>query len=245
MTRKNNRTRFAIFIALVFLCVGTAHADWLKQIAGWLNLSLTTAVMKAPGNAPQAGDIFIAGLDGGPPRALTKGGGFISPVFSADDGGLLALRGDEVVSVPLSGGELKTPHRVANAVKLLGVNREVENKLLLLLRTAKGGTELGEMDLNSGQVKRLPHDPGDNTQRRMLSQLSGDDREYGDGTSIYLRTESKVRLGGHQIEWTDIYIKHGGQAPINVSRCEGMNCSQPALSRDGRHVVFIKANNES
>ena len=118
MKIKNNCIKFAIFMALLFLSAGNAHADW-KQLAKWLNLSLSTATLKGPSDA-QAGDIFIVGLDGFPPRALTKGGGFISPVFSADDGELLALRGDEVVSVSLSVGEPKTLYRVADTTRGTG-----------------------------------------------------------------------------------------------------------------------------
>ena len=247
MTRKNNCSVFAIFMAMVFLCVSTAHADWKQQIKNLLNIIATPiarlADLKAPSDM-QAGSIFISSVDGDMPRAITNDGGYISPVFSANDSELLALRGDEVVSLPLSGGEPKMLYKLANAVKLLGMNRQDGNKLLVLLRTAEGETELSEMALDNGQVKLLPHDTDDNEQQQILKQLGGNDRNYGDGTLIYLQPESKDGMSGHRIEWTDIYLKREGQESINVSRCNGQNCSQPTLSRDGRHVVFIRAKSE-
>ena len=135
----------------------------------------------------------------------------------------------------------KALYAVTDAVKLLGVNRENDSKLLLLLNKTDGDIELGELELGSGKVTRLPNDPGNPNHRRMLNQLRGDDREY-EGISINLRTESKARMGG-QTEWTDIYIKQGSQPPSNLSRCDGTNCSQPSLSLDDLRVVFIKANN--
>ncbi len=29
--------------------------------------------------------------------------------------------------------------------------------------------------------------------------------------------------------------------PLNVSECDGVNCGQPSLLRDGKFVVFVKA----
>ena len=240
MTRKNNRTAFAVFIVLVSTCFGTARADWL-EVANWLKLNRTPSAQRTPSRLI-AGDIFIATLDGKASQAVTVGGGFRSPVFSPDGKTLLALRGDDVVSVSVSGGLPKTLYAVADAVKLLGINREEDSKLLLLLKKADGDIELGELELGSGQVTRLPNDPGNPDHQRMLNQLRGDDREY-EGISIYLRTESKARMGG-QTEWTDIYIKKGSQLPFKLSQCGGANCGQPSLSPDGLRVVFIKANNE-
>lgn len=240
MTNINNRTALAVFIVLVSTCFGTARADWL-DVANWLKLNRTPGAQRTPGE-PQAGDIFIATLDGKAPQAVTVSGAFRSPVFLPDGKTLLALRGDDVVSMSVSGELPKALYAVANVVKLLGVNREQDSKLLLLLKKADGDVELGELELGSGQVTRLPNDSSNPTHRRMLNQLRGDDREY-EGISIHLRTESKARMGG-QTEWTDIYIKQGSQPPSNLSLCDGANCSQPSLSLDGLRVVFIKANNE-
>lgn len=240
MRNINNRTALAIFIVLVSTCFGNARADWL-DIANWLKLNRTPGAQRAPSEL-QAGDIFIATLDGKAPQAVTVSGGYRSPVFLPDGKTLLALRGNDVVSVPVAGGLPKALYAVADVIKLLGVNRKDNSKLLLLLKKADDDIELGELELGSEQVTRLPSDPGNPDHRRMLNQLHGDDREY-EGISIHLRTESKARMGG-QTEWTDIYIKQGSQPPSNLSLCNGANCSQPSLSLDDMRVVFIKANNE-
>ena len=64
-------------------------------------------------------------------------------------------------------------------------------------------------------------------------------RVYGD-TKVYVRTESKSDMAG-SVGWTDVYLKQGNNSPLNVSRCDGVNCGQPSLSNDGRQVVFVKA----
>jgi hypothetical protein len=56
---------------------------------------------------------------------------------------------------------------------------------------------------------------------------------------VYVKTESKQGFAG-VVEWTDVYLKRGTD-PVNVSRCDGVGCGQPSLSRDGGQVVFVKA----
>lgn len=93
--------------------------------------------------------------------------------------------------------------------------------------------------LKSGQITPLPHDRDSKTHRRMMSHLRGDDREYED-VAVYVKAESKARLGG-QVEWTDVYVKQANVAPVNISRCDEVDCGQPTLSPDGKRVAFIKA----
>ena len=76
-------------------------------------------------------------------------------------------------------------------------------------------------------------------ERTLLAQIRGQERLYGD-TVVYTKTETKRGLS-RAIEWTDVYIKRGSEAPLNVSACDGVNCVQPSLSPDRRSVVFVKA----
>jgi Tol biopolymer transport system component len=75
----------------------------------------------------------------------------------------------------------------------------------------------------------------------MLGQILGEDRVYGTAR-VYLNPERKQGLS-RDIEWTDVYLQRGDSTPENVSRCNGVSCMEPALSPDGRRVVFVKSGN--
>ncbi len=98
---------------------------------------------------------------------------------------------------------------------------------------------LGVLSLKTGKVAPLPYDAASSDQQRMLAQVRGQERVYGDA-SVYVKTESKAGLS-RTIEWTDVYLRRGNAPPQNVSACDGVNCGQPALSPDGRRVAFVKS----
>jgi hypothetical protein len=97
------------------------------------------------------------------------------------------------------------------------------------------------ISMQTGRITSLPYDAASPEDRRMLAQVRGDERVYGD-TSVYTKTETKRGLA-RNVEWLDVYVKRGAAAARNVSACDGVNCAQPALSADGRRVVFVKADN--
>jgi hypothetical protein len=87
-------------------------------------------------------------------------------------------------------------------------------------------------------VTPLPHDRSSQEHRDIIAHVKGWERVYG-GTSVYVKTEVKQGMSG-AVEWTDVYLERG-TGPVNVSRCDGVNCGQPSLSHDRNRVVFIKA----
>ena len=56
-------------------------------------------------------------------------------------------------------------------------------------------------------------------------------------TVLLIGADSALRT----TEWTDVYVARGTAAPVNVSACQGVNCSAPALSSDGRQIAYVKA----
>ena len=73
----------------------------------------------------------------------------------------------------------------------------------------------------------------------LLGRMRGQSRGHGE-MLVMVQTQSRSGLS-RTLEWTDIMTLPRRGEPANLSRCEGLNCSQPALSADGARVVFVKA----
>jgi len=207
--------------------------DTLLRVAG---LTASPAQMRGPGDEVEAGDIWVAGTAGGAASALTSGGGYRSPVF-APDGSIVALKGDALVRIPAGGGSAASVQRAPGVLKLVGFDAKNADAIVVLLDG--GASPLGVLSPKSGTVTSLPYDGKSDAERRMLAQVRGQERTYGDA-SVYVRTESKRGLA-RAIEWTDVYLRRGNAPPQNVSACDGVSCGQPALSPDGRRIAFVKA----
>lgn len=224
---------------LTAMCVLASHAaatetlfQKLLRVAG---LTATPAQMRGPGDDIGSGDIWVVNL-GGTPVAWTSGGGYNSPIFSPD-GSLLALKGDAVVRIPAGGGTGIEVQKISGALKLVGFDGKNPDDVIVLLES--GSTSpLAVLSLANGALIPLPYDAKSEEQRRMLVQIRGQQRVYGDAT-VYIKTESKQGLS-RLIEWTDVYLQRGAAAPQNVSVCDGADCGQPARSPDGRKVAFVK-----
>jgi hypothetical protein len=225
----------AIGSLLAFPTAAAAESmvDTLLRVAG---LTASPAQMRGPGDEVDAGDIWVAATGGGPASALTSGGGYRSPIF-APDASIVALKGDALVRIPASGGSAAPVQRVAGVLKLVGFDARNADAIVVLL--GGGAAPLGVLSMKSGKVTPLPYDAKSDAERRMLAQVRGQERTYGDA-AVYVKTESKRGLA-RAIEWTDVYVRRGSSPPQNVSGCDGVSCGQPALSPDGRRVAFVKA----
>ena len=205
----------------------------LLRIAG---LTAAPSQMRGPADNAAVGDIWIASVDRRSVRALTTDGGYRSPIFVNDTPLVLALRGNRVARLGAQGGSAIPLPDAPRIVKLVGIDATSPGEVIVLLDAP--ASPLGVLSLQNGRVSPLPYDDSSNEQRRMLAQIRAQDRTYGE-TRVYTKTETKSGLS-RPIEWTDVFLTRGARSPQNISACDGANCVQPALSPDGRSVVFVK-----
>jgi hypothetical protein len=233
-----SRLSIRLLAMLALSATVAAQESLLQKLLRIAGLTAAPSQLRGPGEAVEPGNIWIVPADRGTPKALTLDGGYTSPIFSTD-GRVYALKGDTLVRLPQETGAGVAVHNVPRALKLVGFDAANADELVVLVDAAPGSSPLGVLSLRSGRVTPLPVDPASEEQRRMLAQIRAQERTYGT-TSVYTRTDRRRGMS-RNIDWSDVYIRSGDGAPRNVSACNGVTCVQPALSPDGRSVVFIKA----
>jgi hypothetical protein len=191
----------------------------LLRIAG---VTAAPSQMRGPGDEVAVGDIWIVNVDRPVAQALTTDGGYGSPIFLPNGSALLALRSDTIVRLSLQGGKAVPVQKVPG-----------------VLDAPAAGSPLAAVSLQSGKATPLPFDASSDQERRVLAQIRAQDRTYGDAT-VYTKTETKPGLS-RPVEWIDVFLRRGTASPRNISACDGVNCVQPAMSADGKIVVFVKA----
>jgi hypothetical protein len=226
---------FAALVLSAGLAAQESATQKLLRIAG---LSAAPPPQPAPASAVTPGNIWVVPSDRGAPKALTLDGGYTSPIFSTD-GRVYALKGDTLVRLPQETGAGVAVHNVPRAVKLVGFDRSNADDLVVLIDAGPGGSPLATVSLRTGRVTPLAVDPASEAQQRMVAQIRAQERTYGT-TSVSTRAQRR-RSGSSTTEWSDVYVRSGNGAARNASACNGVNCAEPALSPDGRSIVFIKA----
>jgi len=206
----------------------------LLQIAG---LTATPSTQKGPGDNDSIGEVWVVDLSLNRQVKVTQVGGYHSPIFAAGDQAILALQGNELVQIPIAGGEARKLFTLKGVAKLVGISRDDQSKVLVL-SNEKNKISVKFLSLTTGKMTVVPFDEKSKDDRRTIAHLRGWERVYGD-SKVYVRSETKSGLAG-PIEWTDVYLKQPASEPINVTRCDGTNCSQPALSQNKRFVAYIK-----
>jgi hypothetical protein len=223
----------ALLIASSSVVAAETFVQRLLRVTG---LTASPTQMRAPGDDVVSGDIWIATVGGPPPVQLSSSGSYRSPIFSPADGSILALDGDVLAAIPAAGGAPSRLLVVPGLAKLIGFDARNADEIVVLL--SQGSSPIGVLSLKSGKVSPLEYDSKSEAEQRLLAQARGQDRIYGDMT-VYLNTETKRGLS-RTVEWTDVYLSRANQQPQNISTCNGVSCGQPALSPDGRLVVFVK-----
>ena len=225
----------ALIVSIPSVTIAETLLEKLLRVAG---LTAGPAQTRGTTAAAAAGNIWVVTTDKRPSKALTTDGGYTSPIFSPD-GRVYALRGGAVVRLPQETGAGVAVHQARGVLKLVGFDVKNPDDLVVLLEASGAASPLGVLSLTSGRVTPLPYDAASEEQRRIVARIRSDERQYGT-IGVYTNAETR-RAPSRSVRGTDVYLRTGAAATRNVSTCDGASCRQPALSPDGRRVVFIKS----
>lgn len=217
-----------------------AETFWQKALR-ILGISVTPSALKGDDDAV-IGDVWLADLRTGVACRLTREGGYRSPLVLPDAQTAWALKGEAIYEIPLDGGAARDRFTIKGIVKLAAVEVETRKHVLLLREDEARQMVVELLSLADGKRTALPYDPASDKDKQMLAYLRSWERRYDGGKfTLYAQSESKDGPADKRIEWRDVYLKEAGREALNLSRCDGVNCGQPALSLNGRYVVYIKA----
>jgi hypothetical protein len=242
--------RVVVISVGAFVLVAALGAQTQKQSPNktetfWEKVLRIAGVSKTPGSLRgdqdvKAGDIWwVTRAEKAVPQRLTRGGGYYSPVFDGSGQNVLALKNGELYRVSLSGDAPVKLHTVADVTKLVGLSRDDSDQLLVIGEDPQHLPFAALLSIQSGQFAVIPHNANSSDDQVMIAHLAGWERVYGD-TRVYTEKNEKQGPGGMTIEFTDVYLKHANDPPINLTHGNRVSSSQPSLSSDGRIVVFIR-----
>ena len=207
----------------------------IRKLLGIAGLTAAPGQMRSENVEP--GNIWMSNVETANSRPITVDGGYLSPIFSSDGRSILALQGEVVVMLPLSGGSPRNIKKVNAALKIVGFDSANTQEIVILTKSIDA--PLVSLSLADGALHVLPYDSTSIDQQQLLGKIRNQDRVY-DLTKVYLNIERKEGLL-RSIEWTDIYVLRGTGKARNISHCDGFNCAHPALSADGTTILYIKS----
>ena len=237
-----------ILLVLLLLAQNPAQQSQRPKESFWQRVLRLTGISAMPSTKglpgeAAGGDLWVATADGASRLRLTRDGGYQSPIFDAEGGAVLALREGKLVRVSTAGFLDPEPlFAVPGVVRLVGVDREAPGQVVVLTRTAEGATDVGLLDLADRQVHSLgtgakPAEVDEFDEvKDAVAKLAHWDRTWQVGEPPR-GVSLTVRAAGRG---SDVLCQEGGAAAVDVSRCAGDRCGQPALSADGRKVVFVR-----
>lgn len=217
--------------------------SFIDRVLEFLSISYTPGAQKGPDGDDLKGQVWIADLNGNSIRALSASGGYRSPVFVANGGDVLALRGTDVVRIPATGGDAQKLYSIDGILKLVGAGSSDPNQVLILLRNQSGNhPRVALLSIATGAITDLPYDPVSSEDLQFVEDLEGWSRAVGE-KRVFVKRQTREDISGTQ-EWTDVFLIANNHPPVDASRCDGVNCGQPSISHDGSLLAFIKEKSE-
>jgi hypothetical protein len=196
---------------------------WILRVTG---ISATSRGLKGSLESPR-GDVWIMASDGinKTQQRLTFDGEYHSPVFAPDDRRVLALRRQGFIWISPQNGESEPlAFELAGVLRLVGFENEAAGgkpRVVAITRTS-----IGLFSPWDGKFEPFPAADIDEETRQQL--LRGQ-IQFGDVL---------LQVGGDGHELTS---QKDNRAPVVLTSSPKVIYADPALSHDGRRLVFIRA----
>lgn len=223
--------------SLTIAITASAAESWLQKVLSIAGI--TAAPSPRSAGVVETGSVWVATVDRGTTIRWTAAGGYSSPVFDAGGTALYAMNHDNLVRIATPNAEPEVVRQVAGIDKLIGFDPSASTELIVLMRDESAA--LAVLSISSVSLVRQPVDLSVRDQQRVLANLRGQNRSSGT-LRITVDKVDRESLAG-VVEWTDVFAENGSAARRNLSRCDGVNCFQPALSPDLSRVTYIQSGN--
>lgn len=229
--------RIALALGLTLWCLGVAVAEppaspteaCALRNAFWCGVRTLHIMFKFIGSlsgGTDHGAVWQFDLVTGAHSRMAAGEAFAWPV-RASDGRIFALRDGALVV--LAGADVAKPSADITWRKLIGVDEQ--GAVLGLVRQAQG--PVPALLSAEGVLSVAPVDVAGDERAQVLALLQ-EDRAYTDDRALLV---ARSERGGRGF---DVYYV-AGATRRNISDCGDDACGQPALSGDGRYVLYIRA----
>lgn len=177
----------------------------------------------------ERGELWAVELDAGGPYRIGSATDLAWPVQARDGATILALRGQQLVRLRVSGVMEPVPGAEADWEKLLGIDADG-----VVIGFVSGTPRVHPAMLRPGGTVMLAPQPDTPEERQRVARLLSENRAYAG--EIDLIVERSAR-GGRGF---DIVLVAAGQRRL-LTDCGDIACGQPSLSPDRRRVLFIRA----
>ncbi|MGR8929899.1 MAG: hypothetical protein ACU836_04595 [Gammaproteobacteria bacterium] len=233
-------------LLIVSLCscsayMGTAVAEpsLLESILRFAGITVTPSQTR--GNEYRGeGDIRMVSVSEdsvSKPQPITEDGRYRTPLWIPHSQSLIAMKGDRLVRVDTPSGNERELHGLSYDIRLIGFDKHDDDRVLVLKDSM-----VGILSVDSGQIVPVPYESGDPAERLAMDRLNDSSRDYGT-IRIFVGDNIEPKSGGGFRALNKIYIETAGVKRVLVD-CESA-CGQPALSEDGRRLLYIGGIDES
>ena len=217
-----------------------------KTESFWDKVLRISGVSASPGSLrgedqAASGDVWSATIAQAPVLLrLTRDGGYESPIFDSRNENIFALKDAGLYRIPMGGDSPIRLRTLAGVSKLVGAGRDNPDQLLVVTEDVHHVAGAAILSVGTGTLTQIAHNPRSAEDQGMLAPLMGWQRVYGD-TRVYCENNEKEGPGDSTIEFSDVYLQHGNEPPLNLTNGNGVSSSQPSLSSNGERVVFIRS----
>ena len=214
-------------------CFAQKPPTFWEKVLRFMGITEAPSFSRGDGDEVAAGEIRVVTVADGNVQPLATDRLYRSPIFDRGDQSVLALSGDDLFRIPLSGSTpISKLRSLPGLHKLVGFEGPSGYEILALTCSQR----VGLLSLKSFRFERILYGEENTVDLRMLRHIREWDRYY----------DKEIALKVTEIPPTQVFLERRDvekpdqiRLSKNLSNCDRMNCGQPSMSHDRRRVVFI------